>query len=139
MFGSELQEARKAAGLSQAELADHVGVSNTYISALESGRKSPPPRTLVSALESALGLSKESLWSAARDEREQRLRDRVDGHPTSERVPRTNVHPTEVQDVSVSARIASIAEQMEALIEQTSDRQTTISLLQSLLDTLRSG
>lgn len=81
-FGEQLRAARKAIGLSQAELGARVGVSNTYISALESSQKLAPAFELVGALAHALGISEGALWEAAKEEREKRLRERINGHST---------------------------------------------------------
>lgn len=40
-LGRVLAEARRALGLTQAEMADQVGLSRVYVSALESGRTTP--------------------------------------------------------------------------------------------------
>ncbi len=53
---SALREARKAKGLSQAEVADAVGVSQAQISQYETGKLTPPPTTLRKLL-ALLGLS----------------------------------------------------------------------------------
>jgi transcriptional regulator with XRE-family HTH domain len=84
-FGDRIRKLRQRAGLTQWQVADETGVSNTYISALESGRKSAPPHAIVSALASCLETSEKALWSLARSEREARLRLRIDGVPTSRR------------------------------------------------------
>lgn len=55
-FGHLLREARGNAGLTQRELADLVGIDDSYISRIERG--SPPPtRDKVLALVEALGIS----------------------------------------------------------------------------------
>lgn len=46
MLGTELQKARKAAGLSQEELGFRAGVHRTYVSMLERGKASPTVDTL---------------------------------------------------------------------------------------------
>lgn len=88
-FGENLRELRVAAGLTQAQIAERIGVSNTYVSALESGRKPAPPHALVESLAACLDIEGETLWRLAREEREDRLRKRIDGTPTSLRVTRT--------------------------------------------------
>lgn len=45
VFGEQLRELRKAAGLTQEELAFRVGLDRTYISLLERGIKSPTLNT----------------------------------------------------------------------------------------------
>lgn len=41
-FGQKLRELREARGASLKDMADHLGVSATYLSALEHGRRSKP-------------------------------------------------------------------------------------------------
>lgn len=45
VFGEQLRQLRKAAGLTQEELAFQVGLDRTYISLLEGGIKSPTLNT----------------------------------------------------------------------------------------------
>lgn len=56
-FGQRLQQLRKAAGLTQAELAQRSGLSAKSIAALERGRRQHPHPPTVRALAQALGLS----------------------------------------------------------------------------------
>src|SRR5215471_3875026 len=51
--GALLRRARVAAGLSQAELADRAGVTQSVISAYESGHRQPALRTLAALIEAA--------------------------------------------------------------------------------------
>ena len=88
-FGDRIRELRRERKLTQWEVADHTGVSNTYISALESGRKPAPPHAIVTALAACLQISEETLWKLARSEREERLKLRIDGIPTSQRTMRS--------------------------------------------------
>ena len=46
MIGDVIREAREAAGLSQRELADRMGMAQPNLVPLERGRKSPTVRTL---------------------------------------------------------------------------------------------
>lgn len=87
-FGDKIRELRQELGLTQWQIASRTGVSNTYISALESGRKSAPPHVIVTALAACLEISEEALWKLARAEREERLKQRIDGIPTSQRMGR---------------------------------------------------
>jgi transcriptional regulator with XRE-family HTH domain len=87
-FGDRIRELRQRAGLTQWDVANRTGVSNTYISALESGRKPAPPHVIVTALAACLQTSEEALWKMARAEREERLKRRIDGVPTSQRTAR---------------------------------------------------
>ena len=82
-FGARLKELRERSGLSQVQVADAIGVSSAYISSLESGKKPAPPRALVSRLATSIGAQEEDLWELARVERDERIRQRVEGVPTS--------------------------------------------------------
>ena len=90
IFGDEIKKLRRELGLTQWQVADRTGVSNTYISAIESGRKSAPPHAIVSALAACLETSEEILWKLARAERVERLERRIDGIPTSQRMARSS-------------------------------------------------
>jgi transcriptional regulator with XRE-family HTH domain len=59
-FGELLREARKQAKLTQQELAEKVGVDDSYISKIETGTFQPPSREVVVALADALGISKKA-------------------------------------------------------------------------------
>jgi transcriptional regulator with XRE-family HTH domain len=59
-FGENLREARRAAGLSQEELAERAGVDRSAISDYERGRREPNLSTIVK-LASALEISTETL------------------------------------------------------------------------------
>ena len=45
-FGEKIRDARKAAGLTQRQLANTIGVANTSISNWEKGISSPDPKTI---------------------------------------------------------------------------------------------
>lgn len=53
--GEKIKKARKAAGLTQKQLADSLGVSESFVSQYESGKREPKYQTLVK-LAAALGL-----------------------------------------------------------------------------------
>ena len=89
-FGKKIKDLRQELGLTQWQVANRTGVSNTYISALESGRKLAPPHVIVTALASCLQMSEEVLWNLARAEREERLKLRIEGIPTSQRTARSS-------------------------------------------------
>ena len=83
-FGEYLRTLRSDAGKTQAELAEAIGVSNAYVSAIEKGKKPAPPRALVNALAGVLGVDEVALWTVAQREREERLRRRIEGFPRSQ-------------------------------------------------------
>lgn len=56
MFGARMATLRRAAGISQAQLADRMGVSPSAIGMYEQGRREPSIDTLV-AIADALGVS----------------------------------------------------------------------------------
>ncbi|MGO8949615.1 MAG: ATP-binding protein [Ktedonobacterales bacterium] len=71
-FGDALVQLRKAAGLTQEELAERAHLSRNAISALERGSRRSPRKDTVRLLAAALGLSSEEqsgLLAAARRER----------------------------------------------------------------------
>ena len=63
-LGALLREERRAAGLSQRELAERTKVSDAYLSQVERGRHEPSLRVLT-AVTSTLGVSLEGLLSRA--------------------------------------------------------------------------
>lgn len=63
-LGALLREERRAAGLSQRELADRTSVSNAYLSQVERGRHEPSLRVL-SAVASTLGVPLQVLLARA--------------------------------------------------------------------------
>ena len=77
-LGALLREERRAAGLSQRELAERTNVSNAYLSQVERGRHEPSLRVLT-AVASTLGVSLQALLTragildAGDDDREARL------------------------------------------------------------------
>jgi transcriptional regulator with XRE-family HTH domain len=137
-FGEQLRELRQHAGLTQLQIAERTGVSNTYISALESGRKQAPPRVIVTALASCLGTTEESLWTLARAEREERLKQRIDGIPTSQRTLRA-ANP--MREQPAPARSEDVLEQaIQTLKEGAQDpkqRHTIARTLEALANSLR--
>lgn len=60
MFGEELKKARKESGLTQEELAARAGLHYTYISHLETNKKSPTLDSLFRICK-ALGITAASL------------------------------------------------------------------------------
>jgi transcriptional regulator with XRE-family HTH domain len=60
-FGAALRERRRAAGFSQRELAERVGLDFSYISKLEKGRLPAPAADTIVAMCSVLGIPAEGL------------------------------------------------------------------------------
>ena len=56
-FGLYLEKLRRGHCLQQQQLADQIGVSSCYISALENGHKGPPSEEVVTRLAKALALN----------------------------------------------------------------------------------
>ena len=65
-FGTFLREKRRAAGISQRQLADRVGVDFSYISKLENGRLPAPAAHTVLRLAQAIECPVEDLLAAAK-------------------------------------------------------------------------
>ncbi|MBU0595459.1 helix-turn-helix domain-containing protein [Candidatus Bipolaricaulota bacterium] len=129
-FGIRLKEMRKAANLTQQQVAERTGVSNTYISALESGRKQAPPRAIVTALAACLGAEETALWNLARSEREDRLRERINGVPTSRHVPRSENSAS--QACTDTPLPPEFDRAMQSLHDVTGNRQQRLSLAKAL-------
>jgi transcriptional regulator with XRE-family HTH domain len=68
LVGENVRRLRIAAGLSQAELAERMGVDRAYISGLELGRRNPTVVTLWH-ITKALGVSLRSLFREERSRR----------------------------------------------------------------------
>jgi HTH-type transcriptional regulator, competence development regulator len=60
-FGDALRRTRRAAGLTQRQLADQSGLDFSYISKLENGRLPPPAADTVVTLCTVLGVAPEEL------------------------------------------------------------------------------
>jgi transcriptional regulator with XRE-family HTH domain len=78
-FGQYLKETREKLGLTQREVAEKIQATDAYISALENGKKSPPPHATVWALAHVLELDPEELWEVALKERERRAIEKARG------------------------------------------------------------
>ncbi len=65
-FGHILKEKRRAAGLSQRQLAERVGVDFSYISKLENDRLQPPAADTVVRIAECVNCPTEELLAAAR-------------------------------------------------------------------------
>ena len=61
-FATNVSILRKKRNLSQQDLADKMGVSNSYVSMLERGQRSPPLET-IELIAKALGVRAEALLS----------------------------------------------------------------------------
>lgn len=137
-FGEKIRELRREQNLTQWEVADHTGVSNTYISALESGRKPAPPHVIVTALAACLQTSEDMLWALARGEREARLKLRIDGVPTSQRTARTSSASTGSLKATSSDDVLEKA--IQTLLTGAKDakqRQSLARKLETLAENLR--
>ena len=139
IFGDKIKQLRKELGLTQWEVADRTGVSNTYISAMESGRKPAPPHVIVSALASCLKTSEETLWNLARAERVERLKLRIDGIPTSQRTARP--HEATASNLDNVIPSNEVVEQAIQTLRQSArdpkQRRSLASTLESLAKSLR--
>jgi len=136
-FGEQLKDLRIAAGLTQAVVAEAIGVSNTYISALESGRKPAPPQALVTALAACLGVEEEVLWNLALEEREERLRQRIAGVPTSHRSRRTAPRTPLAQPRRKSEDVGAVLESFRDVTRSPKQRKKLAGLLEDLAKFLR--
>jgi transcriptional regulator with XRE-family HTH domain len=65
-FGELLREQRRAAGISQRQLAKRIGVDFSYISKLENDRLPPPSSATAAKIAVELGCAPEGLLSAAK-------------------------------------------------------------------------
>ncbi len=78
LFGRRLKTLRKAKKLSQAGLAEKVGIETKYLSNLETGRRSPSFET-IAALAKALDAPINALFTYEQDENDPKvLRKRID-------------------------------------------------------------
>ena len=139
-FGEYLIRERKKAGLSQAQLARSVGLSNTYISAIETGRKSAPPHGHVVAFAAYLGVDERALWQLAIEDREHRLRERLEGVPLSTRldVGREGLDSLSLrQTTSFLGDPAHVIEKIEKLLPTEAERKWFIRSLEVLAEILR--
>jgi len=64
-IGAKIAEARKAAGLSQKELAGKVKISPQYLNDIEHGKRNPGSEDLIEALSKALNLDAAVLYYLA--------------------------------------------------------------------------
>lgn len=137
-FGDRIRELRLERNLTQWDVADRTGVSNTYISALESGRKPAPPHVIVTALAACLQTSEEILWKLARGEREARLRLRIDGVPTSQRTARSSNGVVEPLETTPSDDpLEQAIQTLRASAKGTKQRRSLARTLETLAKSLR--
>ena len=61
LFGQKLREFRRAAGISQRELAKQIGVDFSYISKIENGRLPPPSADTIVNISQVLEIEPEEL------------------------------------------------------------------------------
>jgi transcriptional regulator with XRE-family HTH domain len=64
-FGSYIKSLRNHCNLSGSQLADRIGVSQSYVSLLESGRANPPSNVLLHEIAEALDAPLDDLFVAA--------------------------------------------------------------------------
>lgn len=58
-FGKALSQLRRSRKLQQRELAEHVGIRASYVSAMEGGKKGPPSKLVIQKIINALKLTDE--------------------------------------------------------------------------------
>lgn len=58
-FGAVLYEVRTRVHCTQTQIAEQIGVSKTYICAIENSRYTPPSESLINAIADALGATEE--------------------------------------------------------------------------------
>lgn len=137
-FGERIRELRRKRNLTQWDVAEHTGVSNTYISALESGRKPAPPHAIVTALAACLQTSEDALWAMARGEREARLKLRIDGVPTSQRIARTSTASKEsLETASSDDALDEAIQTLQASAKDAKQRRSLAKTLETLAKNLR--
>jgi len=137
-FGTRIRDMRRELGLTQLQVADRTGVSNTYISALESGRKPAPPHAIVTALAACFQTTEEALWKLARAEREEHLRQRIDGIPTSQRTARARI--SAIDNLSSGSSTQELDHAIQVLKDHASDpkqRRSLANTLEKLAKSLR--
>jgi transcriptional regulator with XRE-family HTH domain len=132
-FGETLRRLRKERNLTQAALAEQIGVSHVYVSALERSAKPAPRHAIVLAIAQCLGVDEDVLWASARDERETRLRDRVQGQPTSLRRPKAE----DKGNHQILPSEERILRKLRAVTSDQNDRERVIQILETLIDSLK--
>jgi len=135
-FGDKLRELRQQAGMTQWQIAERTGVSNTYISALESGRKPAPPHAVVTALAACLEVKEKTLWDLAQREREERLRRRINGVPTSQRVHQDEARPAP-EPPTGDAGVDRALRSLKAAVVDPKQRRSLANMLDAIARSLR--
>lgn len=136
-FSDRIKELRRSIGLTQWDVADRTGVSNTYISALESGRKPAPPHVIVTAIAACLQTSEEALWTLARAEREERLKRRIDGIPTSQRTARAKTARVPLASVSSDDPLEQAIQTLRETATNAKQRHSLARALETLAKSMR--
>jgi transcriptional regulator with XRE-family HTH domain len=140
-FGEALKEARQLAGLTQSELAERVGISGAYLSYLETGKRIPPPRILVTTLADSLGSDASHLWQLARHERASHLDKRIEGSAPSLRASihtERNADPCPLPADEIASAVAALHEDPSLrgfvlqLVDAMPDRESRRQFLSSL-------
>jgi len=132
-FGDLLRHLRLGKSLTQEELAQRVGISKAYVSALEVGRRTAPPYAIVQAIAEGLDCDVTSLWTAARGERAEHLAERISGTPASRRLKRGPEQAGHAGDVD-EASIETIAEAIGRDGENRRDLANLLRRIAALLD-----
>lgn len=131
-FGEMLRRLRKEKDLTQAALAEQIGVTHVYISALERGDKPAPRLELVIALARSLGVDDAELWASARLEREERLVARIQGKLTSLKNPRVNNALGKPGFVAISTEIQRLADRLEQAVVSNKEERHLLEKLEGL-------
>ena len=135
-FGETLRRLRKEKDLTQAVLAERIGVSHVYISALERGNKPAPRLGIVVALARSLGVEEGELWAIARLEREERLEARIQGQPTSSKRPRHNNAIGKPGFSAIHLEIQKLARRLEKAVISKQEEQVLLAELEEIKQTL---
>jgi len=127
-FGEALKVKRQQACLTQEELAKRAGISGAYLSYLETGKRIPPPRILVSALADSLGCDASFLWQLARHERTSHVERKIEGSPAS---LRTSIRTRRSTDSS-ALREGEIERAATAIAEDRALRRFVLQLVDAM-------
>ena len=131
-FGEMLRSLRKEKDLTQAALAEQIGVTHVYVSALERGAKPAPRHELVMALARSLGVDEAELWAVARLEREERLVARIQGQPTSLKNPKHSNTLGKPRFAAISTEIQRLAHRLEQAVVSKEEERLLLEKLEGL-------